>query len=189
MDERDKLLNAIQTFWGQWGESPVLPELRRRRALKLGLAYPRSFTVEDALSTIEGQEIEFMEKYPEQAHDLAKEVAAFGTSNPGLIFLGITDDRQVVGLPGLETVAGKDALQRRIEGVTTNSVRPSLAVRILFEEFEDKNLVRIEVPKGPQAVYFSGNVPYLRHGSMSRPAQPAEVVELVRDWLARAPQA
>ena len=39
------------------------------------------------------------------------------------------------------------------------------------------------VPKGSQPLYYSENRPYLRHLSESRPAEPHEVVDLVRTWL------
>lgn len=40
----------------------------------------------------ESQEVEFKREFPQQVSDLAKEVAAFATSNTGTIFLGIDDN-------------------------------------------------------------------------------------------------
>ncbi len=37
----------------------------------------------------EGQTIEFMQSFPEQAHELAREIAAFATSNAGAILIGV----------------------------------------------------------------------------------------------------
>jgi ATP-dependent DNA helicase RecG len=127
----------------------------------------------------------FMAKYPDQAHELAKEVAAFGSSNTGIIFLGVSDNTEIVGLHDVETVKDRGRLQTRVEGVCANSVSPSLVARTTFEEYDGKRVLRIEVPKGSEPVYYSTDRPYVRHGSLSRPARPQEVTELVRRWLAR----
>ena len=39
----------------------------------------------------ENQDLEYMEKFPEQARELGKEVAAFATSNPGIVLLGVNN--------------------------------------------------------------------------------------------------
>src|SRR5262245_56594981 len=44
----------------------------------------------------EGQALEYMRAFPDNAHELAKEVAAFATSNAGAILLGINDDGALV---------------------------------------------------------------------------------------------
>ena len=46
----------------------------------------------------ECQEIEFMERFPSKAHELAKEIAAFATSNPGTIYIGISDNGKKTGI-------------------------------------------------------------------------------------------
>jgi hypothetical protein len=58
-------------------------------------------------------------------------------------------------------------------------------VRIDFEQHGQAWVARIEVPKGPEPVYFSNDKPYIRHGSTSRPAKPQEVAELVGRCLER----
>ena len=121
------------------------------------------------------------------SHDLAKEIAAFGSSNPGTIFLGVDDNGEIVGLQGVETVKNRDRLQTRVEGICANSVSPPLIARTSFEKYDGKRVLRIEVPKGPEPIYFSSDKPYVRHGSLSRPARPQEVTELIRRWLARQP--
>lgn len=171
--------------WARSGPSPLLGRVRERRAIKQGLAFPARLDLTAVLQDGEGQELEFMVKFPDQAHELAKEVAAFGSSNPGTIFLGVSDDGSIVGLSGVNTITDRDRLQTRVEGVCANSVSPPLITRTTFEEHEGKQVLRIEVPKGPEPVYFSNDRPYVRHGSLSRPARPQEVTELTHRWLAR----
>jgi len=132
-----------------------------------------------ALVEGEGQSIEFIAGYPDNAHELAKEIAAFSTSNDGTVFLGVTDDGQVVGMVDLDEAVQRDALQQRISGVTTGIVRPSANVSVSFVPHRDKTVVRIFVPKGADPVYYVRNVPYLRHLDKSRPADPHEVEGLI----------
>jgi hypothetical protein len=44
----------------------------------------------------------------------------------------------------------------------------------------------VSVPKGRQPVYYCHGVPYVRHLTESRPAEPNEVIDLVRAWLPTA---
>jgi len=132
-----------------------------------------------ALVEGEGQSIEFISSYPDNAHELAKEIAAFSTSNDGTIFLGVTDDGEVVGMASLDEATQRDALQQRVSGVTTGIVRPSVDVSLSFVPYRNKTVVRIFVPKGVHPVYYVRNVPYLRHLDKSRPADPHEVEALV----------
>lgn len=143
-------------------------------------------TPSEAVAIGEGQHIEWMEAFPDNAWELRKEIAAFATSNPGVIFLGIADDGTVVGIPGMETVASKDAMKRRIDGVA-RGVNPSVTVATTFH-VDDRELttVRIVVPDCPEPVYYAENVPYLRSGQESRPAKPHEVKGLHRKYFKEA---
>jgi hypothetical protein len=174
-----------EAVWARPGPSPLLGTIRERRAIKQGQAFPRALDLLAVQKDGEGQELEFMVKCPDHPHDLAKEVAAFGSSNPGTIFLGVNDEGEIVGLDGVATIKDRDRLQTRVETICANSVSPPLITRTSFEEYDNNRVLRIEVPKGPEPVYFSNDRPYVRHGSLSRPARPQEVTELVRRWLTR----
>lgn len=140
-------------------------------------------TPSEAVAIGEGQQIEWMQGFPDNARELSKEIAAFATSNPGVIFLGIADDGTVVGIPEMKTVASKDAIKRRIDGVA-RGINPSVTVITSFH-VDDQGLttVRIVVSDCPEPVYYVENVPYLRSGQESRPAKPHEVKELYRQYL------
>lgn len=92
-----------------------------------------------------------MERYPDQARELAKELAAFGTSNPGVILLGVTDDGERVGLENMGSRKNRDLLQTRIEGVSSSGINPSLLVRVRFDGARSNTLAVIEVPKRARA--------------------------------------
>jgi len=132
-----------------------------------------------ALVEGEGQSIEFMASFPANARDLAKEIAAFSTSNDGDIYLGVEDDGTVAGLAGLETVKERDEFHRRVSGITRGVIQPAVAVQISLIPSNQRVIARIHVPKGSKPVYYVGHVPYVRHLDQSRPAEPEEVEALV----------
>jgi ATP-dependent DNA helicase RecG len=67
----------------------------------------------------EGQYLEFMAHYPENGHELSKEVAAFASTNAGTILVGISDEGAITGLVDAATSSGRDTLCRRVEGAET----------------------------------------------------------------------
>ena len=103
----------------------------------------------------EGQRLEFMGSYPKNGHELSKEIAAFASSNPGTILIGVADDGSLAGLAGVDTPEGRDLLCRRIEGVCHGNVRPSITPVIKFAWSEDAIVLVIEVPRGRQPIYYS----------------------------------
>jgi ATP-dependent DNA helicase RecG len=131
----------------------------------------------------EGQNLEFMERYPENGFELSKEVAAFASSNAGTILLGVSDDGRLVGLSGMDDPAKRDHLCRRIEGVCAGNLRPAITPVMKFAREESAVVLAIEVPRGRQPIYYSKHTPYIRHLSQSRPAEPHEVIERIEDWL------
>lgn len=135
----------------------------------------------------EGQHLEFMARYPENGHELSKEIAAFASSNPGTILIGVADDGSLAGLDDVDTPEGRDRLCRRIEGVCSGNVRPAITPVVKFAKEGEAVVLAIEVPRGGQPVYYSRNTPYVRHLSRSRPAEPHEVIERVGEWLAKNP--
>ncbi len=131
----------------------------------------------------ENQDLEYMESFPQQARDLAKEIAAFATSNQGTILIGVSNAGDLVGLDDASTFEGRDKLLRRIEGICRGTIKPAITPVARFAVESDHPVLVLLVPKGSQPVYYSGNVPYVRHITESRPAEPHEVIELVRAYL------
>ena len=137
----------------------------------------------------EGQYLEFMARYPGNGHELSKEIAAFASSNPGTILIGVADDGSLAGLDDVGTPEGRDQLCRRIEGVCSGNVRPAITPVVKFAKEGEAVVLAIKIPRGAQPVYYNRNTPYVRHLSRSRPAEPHEVIERVSEWLAKNPLA
>lgn len=131
----------------------------------------------------ESQDIEYIMSFPDNTRELAKEIAAFGSSNPGLILLGVSDSGELIGLEGTNTPEGRDRILRRLEGICRGTVQPSITPSVSFALENGQVVLAIRVPRGPQPLYYSGHTPYVRHLTESRPAHPHEVVQCITDWL------
>lgn len=169
----------------QFGSVPYSLFLARQSQVKAAPGVPPDLAqrIELALRTDESQEFEFKEVPPSDRssrYKLAEELAAFATSNDGLVLLGVTNGRTVVGLPGADTSEEQARIREVIENAA-DMVRPRISVSITFVELGDGWVAAIEVRKGREPVYYVGGKPYVRTGSRSRPAEPDEVKQLILD--------
>jgi len=136
----------------------------------------------------ENQDLEYMASFPTNTRELAKEIAAFATSNDGIILIGVSDEGELLGLDDAKTSQGRDQLLRRAEGICRGTIKPAITPRLCFAIENDNVVLVLIVPKGRQPVYYSQNIPYLRHITEARPAEPHEVLEFIRDWLPASPE-
>jgi hypothetical protein len=134
----------------------------------------------------ENQDLEYKSEFPPNARDIGKEIAAFATSNNGTILVGVSNDGDLVGVDSALKSEGRDELLRRVEGICRGTVKPSITPTARFAVEGGKVVLVLFVPKGGQPVYYSSNIPYVRHITESRPAEPHEVVELVKAHLLSA---
>jgi len=117
----------------------------------------------------EGQEVEFKQEFPQQVSDLAKEIAAFATSNTGTLLIGVKDDGDLVGLGDCEEAQQREELLRRLEGICCGSLKPAVTPRVAWAMEAGRVVLVVTVPKGSEAVYYSqGIVPSSRHGFSAR---------------------
>lgn len=126
---------------------------------------PRVRLIDDSLAIGEGQEVEFKAQIPRSASDLATEIAAFATSGGGTLLLGVDDGGRVVGY---------DDGRERIEGIARN-VSPTPTMSIDLVPYREKTVALVRIKGGPEPVYYANDRPYVRQGSLSRPATPGEV--------------
>jgi len=131
----------------------------------------------------ESQHLEFKKEFPSNAQDLAKEIAAFATSNQGTILIGVSDEGDLVGISGAENPVDRDNLLKRLGGICSGTIKPAIIPFAKFACENDLIVLVINVPKGKQPIYYKGNIPYVRHFTDSRPAQPHEVLELIGEYL------
>ncbi|GAF69599.1 unnamed protein product, partial [marine sediment metagenome] len=115
----------------------------------------------------ESQDLEYMESFPQNVRELSKEIAAFASSNQGTILIGVSDVGDLVGLENAEDFSRRDELLRRIEGVCSGTINPSITPIVKFCIEENKVVLAILVPKGSQPIYYSHHIPYVRHITQS----------------------
>ena len=131
----------------------------------------------------EGQHLEYKEIFPQNTRDLAKEIAAFATTNQGTILIGVTDSGDLVGINGADNQDERDNLLKRLEGICRGTVKPAITPVAKFAVENELIVLVVNVPHGRQPIYYSNNIPYVRHLTEARPAEPHEVLELITEYL------
>jgi ATP-dependent DNA helicase RecG len=107
------------------------------------------------------------------ADSLAKEMVAFANLNGGVILIGIEDDKTITG------VTDQTKMEELITAVSRNNVYPPVQPHISFCEIEQKNVMCIEIPKGPDKPYQTNkHLYYIRVGSTNRIATQTELMRL-----------
>ena len=127
--------------------------------------------------------MEFKRAFPKQVTDLAKEIAAFATSNTGTIIIGVEDSGDLTGLKHMNNAQQRDTLMQRLEGICSGSIKPAITPVAKWAIESGETVLVVTVPKGSEPIYYSQGKPYLRHLTTSRPAEPHEVVDIVRRHL------
>lgn len=133
----------------------------------------------------EGQDLEFMDDFPTKAHELAKEIAAFATSNRGTIYLGVNNSGIITGINGIDTINDRDNLDKissRLAGICKGTIDPPITPELEYIEYNGRIVAEIIVPKGTEPVYFSQGKPYIRVLDTSTPAKATQVSELYRKY-------
>lgn len=118
----------------------------------------------------EGQTIEFKRQYKD---GIINTIVGFANSNGGEIYLGIDDDREVIGVT--VTAELKDKIQQ-VCNTIDQPITPTLNTQELF----GKDVLIIKVPKGQNTPYCASGTFYVRTGAITRPAKGHEI----RDMLA-----
>ena len=122
----------------------------------------------------EGQHVEFIVDFSDQAREIAKEVAAFATSRGGKVLLGVRDDGTVAGLNAND----HDMILQRVQGIL-RSVQPHAAYS-LHLCYDGGFILLIDVAaKQDKPVYCCEYRVYVRDFRTSRPATVDEIIDCV----------
>ena len=113
--------------------------------------------------------------------DLAKTIVAFANDAGGDIYLGIDDDRTIVGLPEDDL----PRIEEQISNMVYDRCYPTILPEISFLTIEDKHLIRIRIYRGSMPPYYlksEGKIKgtYIRVGSNNRVADEGIIAELER---------
>ena len=124
------------------------------------------------LPNAEGKNCEFKRDFTPSA-GILKTCAAFANTSGGSIFIGVSDDGEIVGI-------GDDDLNHFLEGFSNTiaqSISPFLIPNLLVRNINGKNILEVQVSQGNAKPYFlksegSTQGVYVRSGrSTLRPAE------------------
>lgn len=131
--------------------------------------------------------MEFKRELPAQRRDLAKEVAAFASTDGGMVLLGVADDGTVVGVHGAQAASVRDELVGRVVGICQR-IDPPVRPRLLWASSGGLAVLCVQVDKGEEPLYYVDGRPLIRHANVSRTAKPDEVKALLSPPAAKKPE-
>lgn len=125
----------------------------------------------------ETENIEFKLQFTEEIY---KEVIAFANTDGGIVYVGIDNDGNVIGL------ADVDKEYTRITNGIRDAIMPDVTMCVKFTVQENK-VVRITVSEGANKPYYlkskglKPNGVYVRQGTSSAPASPEQIRMMIKE--------
>ena len=122
----------------------------------------------------ETENIEFKAQFTEVIY---KEVIAFANTDGGVVFVGIDNNGNAVGL------ADVDQEYTRITNGIRDAIVPDVTMFVRFS-IQDNRVVRIAVSEASNKPYYlkgKGLKPYVRQGTSSVPASPAQIRQMIKE--------
>lgn len=114
-----------------------------------------------------------------QGHDIGKSIAAFASSNDGMLIYGVADDGRIVGLLGADDAKWRDVAQLRVLNAA-REIKPPVHPTVVWAVHNGKIACVVKIAKGFEPLYYSNHRPILRRGATSRPAEPGEIEQIFR---------
>lgn len=117
----------------------------------------------------------------ELTKDIKKEIVAFANTNDGIIYIGIDDSGNVIGLKN----ANKDL--ESLSGMIREGIKSDLTLytKIYIERIENKDIIIVKVSEAPNKPYYLSDKGlktsgvYLRHGNVSVQANEEVIKKLL----------
>ena len=116
--------------------------------------------------------IEFKRALPHR-NSLADEIAAFANARGGVILIGVDDDGEIIGVD-LHTL---DMAEKTVIEICTDSIDPIVLIFTEKLRMDDKNLLKIEVPRS-LFVHKTANGYFMRQGSSKREMPTEQLARL-----------
>ena len=125
----------------------------------------------------ETENIEFKFQFTEEIY---KEVIAFANTDGGIVYIGIDNEGNAIGLTNV------DNEYTRITNGIRDAIMPDVTMCVKYF-IQDNKVVRITVNEGPNKPYYlksKGLKPsgvYVRQGSSSVPASPEQIRQMIKE--------
>ncbi|MGL4362892.1 MAG: RNA-binding domain-containing protein [Cellulosilyticaceae bacterium] len=131
------------------------------------------------MSLYESEMVELKEIY---TPDLKKEVVAFANTSGGIIYIGVKDTGEIIGLDN------PDFIMQQISNALRDSIRPdvSMFTNMSLLKEEDRFYIKLEVSQGTKKPYYlsdKGLKPtgvYVRNGTTSAPASEDAIRMMIK---------
>ena len=118
--------------------------------------------------------IEFQRELPHR-ESLADEIAAFANANGGVILIGVDDDSEIVGIDRQDL----DRTERTVVEICGGNIAPMVHIVTEKLRIDDKNLLKIQVPRSP-FVHKTSNGYFIRQGSSKREMTTEQLARLLQ---------
>ncbi len=121
--------------------------------------------IEELIELISKGESETTE-FKSRLEGIAEEISALANHKGGIMLIGVTDDKKIVGIPkeDIERIPGYLQILKPLPKISIDKVK-----------INDKFVVIIRVEKSKELV-FAGNIPYIRIGTGKKPLDIDEIV-------------
>ncbi len=126
----------------------------------------------EKISLGEDTRLELKREIPHR-QSLADEIAAFANTSGGVILIGVDDSGEIVGIARQEL----DAVEKRVVEICQDSIEPLVLIHTEKLRFDNKNLLKIGVPKS-LFVHKTANGYFIRQGSSKREMPPEQLARL-----------
>ena len=118
--------------------------------------------------------IEFKRELPHR-ESLGDEIAAFANANGGVILIGVDDDSEIVGIDRQNL----DSTEKTAVEICGDNIDPMVHIVTEKLQVDNKNLLKIEVPRSP-FVHKSSNGYFIRQGSSKREIATEQLARLLQ---------
>lgn len=133
----------------------------------------------DVMNFYESQTVELKEIY---TSDLKKEIVAFANTNGGIIYIGVQDSGEIIG------VENADFVMQQISNSLRDSIRPDVSMFTNIELLEKGNkfFIKLTISQGTKKPYYlsdKGLKPtgvYVRSGTTSAPASEDAIRMMIK---------
>ena len=126
----------------------------------------------EKISLGEDATIEFKRELPHR-NSLADEIAAFANARGGVILIGVDDSGEIVGVDRQEL----DRTEKTVVEICQDSIDPIVLIFTEKLRIDDKNLLKIEVPRS-LFVHKTANGYFIRQGSSKREMPTEQLARL-----------
>ncbi len=132
------------------------------------------------LDSFEGEHVEFKESVNDST---VKTIAAFANSDGGRVYIGVSDDGEILGVENVD-----DELLKLTNKMHSN-IRPDVPMMVTtdVETFGDKKLIVVTVNRGSKRPYYlasKGLRPegvYVRSGASSIPSSDTAILQMIQE--------